>query len=203
MSKIIFNYLSLVLFLFFFNVNAQTEQPEPSLTDSNLEGQFEFIYNKSSNYQEYKVVKRVWLDQLRNNILDSVASVEEKLATSQKLTEDQNNEITSLKNSLEETNNNLTTVSAEKDSITFLGTQIEKSAYKTIMWSIVLLLALIILFLAYKFKNANTITREAKKTLIEVEEEYEDYRRKALEREQKVRRQLQDEINKQKIAKPK
>src|SRR5690606_38551383 len=99
MSKIIFKYLSLVMFLFLFNVNAQTEQPEPSLTDSNLEGQFEFIYNKSSKYQEYKVVKRVWLDQLRNNILDSVASVEEMLATSQKLTEAQNNEITSLKNS--------------------------------------------------------------------------------------------------------
>lgn len=203
MSKIIFKCLSLVLFLFVFKVNAQTEQPEPSLTDSNLEGQFEFIYDKSSNYQEYKVVKRVWLDQLRKNILDSVASVEEKLATSQKLTEVQGNEINSLKSSLEEVNNNLTTVSEEKDSITFLGAQIEKSAYKTIMWSMVLLLVLIILFLAYKFKNANTITREAKKTLIEVEEEYEDYRRKALEREQKVRRQLQDEINKQKIAKPK
>ena len=198
-----FKCLSLVLFLFLVNVNAQTEQPEPSLTDSNLEGQFEFIYNKSSNYQEYKVVKRVWLDQLRNNILDSVASVEEGLATSQKLTEAQSNEINSLKSSLEEVNNNLTNVSAEKDNITFLGAQIEKSVYKTIMWSMVLLLVLIILFLAYKFKNANTITREAKKTLIEVEEEYEDYRRKALEREQKVRRQLQDEINKQKIAKPK
>ena len=203
MSKIIFKCLSLVLFLFLFKVNAQTEQPEPSLTDSNLEGQFEFIYDKSSNYQEYKVVKRVWLDQLRKNILDSVASVEEDLVASQKLTETQSNEISTLKSSLEEVNNNLTGVSAEKDSITFLGVQIEKSAYKTIMWSIVLLLALIILFLAYKFKNANTITREAKKTLVEVEEEYEDYRRKALEREQKVRRQLQDEINKQKIAKPK
>lgn len=203
MLKIMFKCLSLVLFLFLVNVNAQTEQPEPSLTDSNLEGQFEFIYNKSSNYQEYKVVKRVWLDQLRNNILDSVASVEEGLATSQKLTEAQSNEINSLKSSLEEVNNNLTNVSAEKDNITFLGAQIEKSVYKTIMWSMVLLLVLIILFLAYKFKNANTITREAKKTLIEVEEEYEDYRRKALEREQKVRRQLQDEINKQKIAKPK
>lgn len=203
MLKSIFKYFSLVLFLFVFKVNAQTEQPEPSLTDSNLEGQFEFIYDKSSNYQEYKVVKRVWLDQLRNNILDSVASVEEKLAASQKLTEAQGNEINTLKSSLEEVNNNLTNVSEEKDSITFLGAQIEKSAYKTIMWSMVLLLVLIILFLAYKFKNANTITREAKKTLIEVEEEYEDYRRKALEREQKVRRQLQDEINKQKIAKPK
>jgi len=203
MLKIICKCLSLVLFLFLVNANAQTEQPEPSLTDSNLEGQFEFIYDKSSNYQEYKVVKRVWLDQLRNNIMDSVASVEERLATSQKLTESQSNEINSLKSSLEEVNNNLSNVTAEKDSITFLGAQIEKSVYKTIMWSMVLLLALIILFLAYKFKNANTITREAKKTLIEVEEEYEDYRRKALEREQKVRRQLQDEINKQKIAKPK
>src|SRR5690606_37569936 len=143
MSKIIFKCLSLVLFLFLFKVNAQTEQPEPSLTDSNLEGQFEFIYDKSSNYQEYKVVKRVWLDQLRKNILDSVASVEEDLVASQKLTETQSNEINTLKSSLEEVNNNLTGVSAEKDSITFLGVQIEKSAYKTIMWSIVLLLALI------------------------------------------------------------
>ena len=32
----------------------------------------------------------------------------------------------------------------------------------------------------------------------EVEEEYDEHRKKALEREQKVRRQLQDEINKQK-----
>ena len=34
----------------------------------------------------------------------------------------------------------------------------------------------------------------------QVEEEFDEHRRTALEREQKVRRQLQDEINKQKKA---
>lgn len=203
MSKIISRYLSIFLLLLTFSIHAQSTTQDPNLTDSNLEGQFEFIYKKSSRYQEYKVVKQVWLDQIRKNILDSIATVEGKLATSQKLTETQNSEITTLKASLTDTNSKLTNVTAEKDSITFLGSQMEKPTYKTIMWSIISLLSLIIFFLAYKFKNANTITNEAKNTLIEVEDEYEDYRRKALEREQKVRRQLQDEINKQKLTKAK
>ena len=203
MSRIISLYISIFLLLFAFNANAQDTADEPNLTDSNLEGQFDFIYKKSSRYQEYKVVKQVWLDQIRKNILDSVATVETKLAESQKLTQTQNGEISSLKAALNDTNAKLENVTAEKDSITFLGSQIEKPTYKTVMWSIISLLSLIILFLGYKFKNANTITQEAKNTLIEVEDEYEDYRRKALEREQKVRRQLQDEINKQKLAKTK
>ena len=207
MSRITTLYLSLFLLLFTFNLNAQinnsVSENEPSLTESNIEGQFEYIYTKSSRYQEYKVVKEIWLNQLRKNILDSIATVEDKLVISQKLTETQNGEINTLKASLEETNNKLTTVTAEKDSITFLGMQMDKPKYKTLMWSIIALLSLIIFFLAYKFKTANTITQEAKNTLIEVEEEYEDYRRKALEREQKVRRQLQDEINKQKMTKSK
>ncbi len=66
------------------------------------------------------------------------------------------------------------------------------------MWSIIGgLLALLLLFI-YKFKNSNSITREANHNLAEIEEEFDDHRRTALEREQKVRRQLQDEINKQK-----
>ena len=50
----------------------------------------------------------------------------------------------------------------------------------------------------YKFKNSNVITKEAKKTLEETEEEFQEHRRVALEREQKIMRKLQDELNKQK-----
>jgi hypothetical protein len=42
------------------------------------------------------------------------------------------------------------------------------------------------------------VTKEAKRKLEDIETEFEDHRRIALEREQKVRRQLQDEINKNK-----
>ena len=49
----------------------------------------------------------------------------------------------------------------------------------------------------FKYKNNIFLTNAAKKQLIEVEEELANQRKKALEREQKLRRQLQDEINKQ------
>ena len=45
---------------------------------------------------------------------------------------------------------------------------------------------------------AVSVTKAAKKSLEDTELEFEEHRRVALEREQKVRRQLQDEINKQK-----
>jgi hypothetical protein len=66
------------------------------------------------------------------------------------------------------------------------------------MWSIIAALFALLLFFIYKFKNSNTLTRQAKFKLEEVESEFEEHRRIALEREQKVRRQLQDEINKNK-----
>ena len=76
-----------------------------------------------------------------------------------------------------------------------------KTSYSLIMWLlIIVLLALLILFI-YKFNNSNSVTRIAKNNLADIEEEFEEHRRYALEREQKVRRQLQDELNKQKRTK--
>lgn len=81
------------------------------------------------------------------------------------------------------------------------GLPMSKTIYSLLMWAIIaVLLALLILFII-KFRNSNAITKQAKKTLAETEEEYEEHRRNSLEREQKVRRQLQDEINKHKTGK--
>ena len=81
------------------------------------------------------------------------------------------------------------------------GLQMSKTNYNVLLWSIIGILLVLLVFFIYKFKNSNSVTREAKKSLVETEEEFEDHRRVALEREQKVRRQLQDEINKQKTIK--
>ncbi|MBD3661274.1 MAG: tRNA (guanine-N1)-methyltransferase, partial [Arenibacter algicola] len=62
-------------------------------------------------------------------------------------------------------------------------------------------LLMFLIFFIYKIRNSNNSTQEAKSTLAEEETEYEDHRRRALEREQKISRQLQDEINKHKKSK--
>mgnify|MGYP000848115552 CR=1 FL=1 len=78
-----------------------------------------------------------------------------------------------------------------------LGDSIE-GLFKTIMLSIIGGLVLFLLFFISKFKQSISITKQTKSNLKEVEDEYEEHRKKALEREQKVMRRLQDELNKQK-----
>ena len=120
------------------------------------------------------------------------------LSDTQAIVKAQAGEIESLKSNLTNTETTLNATNDEKDNISLFGIQTSKASYKVLMWSIIGgLFALLLLFI-YKFKGSNSSTKDAKHKLEEVETEFEEHRRNALEREQKVRRQLQDELNKQK-----
>ncbi|WP_232827438.1 tRNA (guanine-N1)-methyltransferase [Winogradskyella aurantiaca] len=176
---------------------------ELSLDSGTIESQFEYIFKKSGNFkgtngQPYEAVKFSSLVKLKGNVLDSLETTYNKLNNSEKTVSTQANEISELKSQLAKTQANLDQTITEKNNMAFLGMQTSKINYNVIMWSIVAgLLAFLFLFI-YKFKNSNAVTKSAKFKLDELELEFEEHRRNALEREQKVRRQLQDEINKQK-----
>lgn len=198
--------LTLVSCLFFIVVNAQQKTTEEeddtlSLTKGTIDNQFEYVIQKSYNYQDYKNVKKDWLYQLKAHTLDSLKAIQNDLKTTQNIVDSLAQEITTLKSNLSETKTTLAETNEEKDNMALFGLQMSKSNYNVLMWSIIGVLLVLLLFFIYKFKNSNSVTREAKKSLLETEEEFEEHRRTALEREQKVRRQLQDEINKQKTIK--
>lgn len=198
---------SLVAFTFvaFISLSsfAQTEtnqQPKPSLDGGTLESQFDYLYRKSSSYQEYKVVKKTSYQKIKGNVLDSLSSIKKELGDTKKIVEVQASEITSLKDDLKITNDNLSAVTKEKDNIKFLGMPMTKSAYNSLLWTIIFSLVALLLFFIFKYRSSNTITTQAQDLLADTEKEFEAYKAKALEREQKVRRELQDELNKQKYA---
>jgi len=180
-----------------------SESSELSLDSGTIESQFEYIFRKSGNFkgtngQPYEAVKFSSLVKLKGNVLDSLETTYNKLNNSEKTVNTQANEIDELKSQLAQTQTTLDQTNTEKNNMAFVGMQTSKTNYNVIMWSIVAgLLALLFLFI-YKFKNSNAVTKSAKFKLDELELEFEEHRRNALEREQKVRRQLQDEINKQK-----
>ncbi|MDX1471525.1 MAG: tRNA (guanine-N1)-methyltransferase [Flavobacteriaceae bacterium] len=179
-------------------LQAQNEEDNLSLNDGTIDNQFEFVIQRSNNYQEYKVVKKNWLYTLKAHTIDSLNAVREDLVSTQKVVDQQEKEIQSLKEDLNNTTETLNQTNLEKDSMSLFGIQMSKGGYNVLMWSIIGILLILLLFFIYKFKNSNAITRQARLSLAETEEEFEEHRRIALEREQKVRRQLQDEINKQK-----
>ncbi|RSK38313.1 tRNA (guanine-N1)-methyltransferase [Mangrovimonas spongiae] len=189
--------LSILFTVFSIALFAQEEE-ELSLNSGTIDNQFEYVIRKSNNYQQYKVIKKTWLYALKAHTLDSLKALHENLNKSQTVIDSQSKEINKLNANLSNTQNTLDKTNEEKNNMALFGMQMSKGSYNTLMWSIIIGLLGFLLFFIYKFKNSNTITREAKKSLSEVEEEFEEHRKRALEREQKVRRQLQDEINKQK-----
>ena len=176
-----------------------------SLDEGAISGQFDYISKKSGNYRadgvRYEVVKETNLYKLRKNVLDSIAEMNKKTGELKATIAGHETTISSLNKKLDETTTNLTSVTEEKDSMSFLGIQVSKGTYNFILWTIIAGLFVLLGLFIYRFRNSNILTQEAKQNLSELEIEYEDHRRRALEREQKISRQLQDELNRQKKSK--
>lgn len=198
MKNIIITFVA----LFLLTTSLQAQNQQETAIDNTIALQFETLIKKSGNYRaqgkRYEVVRLIELETLRNNILDSVNATEKNLINLKATIADHETSISSLNVKLDETTKNLNQLTEEKDSMSFFGAMVSKSTYKLIVWSIIFGLLVFLLFFIYRFKNSNFLTQEAKSALAEVEEEFGQHRTRALEREQKISRQLQDEINKSK-----
>ncbi len=205
MKSLKFSIFGLLLIFGFASISAQ-EKKQQSLNDGTIEDQFEFVIKKSSNWrdergQSYEVIKRNWILNLKANTSDTLKAILTKLNNTRGIVSKQQKEIDELKTNLSKTQDTLLTTNEEKDSMTLFGLQMSKTSYNMLMWLIIIALLVLLTLFIYKFKNSNSITKIARNNLADIEEEFEEHRRNALEREQKVRRQLQDEINKQKGTK--
>ncbi|MCK0159842.1 tRNA (guanine-N1)-methyltransferase [Allomuricauda sp. F6463D] len=192
---------ALALLLPSLTLHAQ-EEDSSSDEDNTLRGQFEELERKSGNYRangiRYEVVKLSELYETKNNIFDSIDTANKTIKDLSATIAANKSEIDDLNEKLQDTTNKLNSVTEEKDSISFFGAMISKGAYNFILWSIIFGLFLLLLFFIYRFRNSNFLTQQAKSALADLEEEYQNHRSRALEREQKISRQLQDELNKQK-----
>src|SRR5690554_3732558 len=188
--------LILVLpFLFLFSVHLSA-QDSVQVHKNTLNNQMIEAFEKNNSYQEYKVIKKSQLASLKRSVLDSVSKLEKQIASQQNDLENQKSEIDSLSKNLKSTQEQLVESKEKEDGIELLGITTSKASYNAIMWGVIVLLLFVGGFLFYRFLNSHKVTKAAQLKMAEIEIELEDHRRKSLEREQKLRRKLQDEINK-------
>jgi len=163
-----------------------------------LNNQIQELIDKSNRYQDYKVVKINKLNALKKSVSDSIANLKNTLETSYTRIDNLENSIDSLKLNLENTQIALIESQKKEDGIYLFGNLLKKSTYNTILWSIIAIMLLLSAIFIFRFRRSNNITKDALSRLSETEEEFETHRQRALEREQQIRRKLQDELNKQK-----
>jgi len=194
--KLLFAFLMLTSWS---NVFAQKSDLEAKFDTLSLKGQFEYVYEKSETYERYKVVKISTFGLLKKNSVDSIDVYKTELVARKR-------EITQLQSTVEdkdgkitELTENLNATNETKNSMVFLGAEVSKGAYNSIMWGIVFILAGAAVVLFLMFKRSHMVTSETKNRLSEVEEEFEAHRKSALKREQKIARELMDEKLKHKF----
>lgn len=185
------------LFLTFLGSFAITNaQESTNNTDQTIEAQFDQTINEAGKYQDYKVVKLAKLNQLKSA---TVKRINDLNGTIEQLETD----ITGLKSQIKNLTEQLNTtqlkvdqLNGSKDSISLFGIPLDKFTYNLILWSIIAGLLLFMIIFIFKYKNANEVTRGAKSNLALVEEELENYKRRSMEKEQQLSRQLMDERKK-------
>jgi len=190
--------LSIIILVSAFNLSAQTtrETKTLDLTQGSVKEKFDNLYRKSSNYKNYKVIKQFLLVQLKNQVLDSLQKEKDAYKKATNQIKDLEQKISQLETQLQESNEQISLLEAEKDNIGFLGMPVKKAKYQTVMWFLVVLLLSALMYFIFMFRNSNLLTQTAKDNLFKLEEEYNTFRTNALEREQLLKRKLLDEQKK-------
>tara|TARA_B100000780_G_scaffold160120_1_gene111899 strand:- start:472 stop:1053 length:582 start_codon:yes stop_codon:yes gene_type:complete len=188
--------LSLLVIFFLITINTYSQKTKKeTLTISE---QFDEVFRISTNYKENKVIRKTIFQNLRNNALDSIERIHKELQLKNQRNNFLKDSLHTIKKELGNLNSDLKLIINEKDTIYLFGIKLSKVIYKIIIWITVLLLIFMLSYSLYEYKNSFLVTSQAKKNLIDAENELSDLRKNSLKKEQKLRRLLQDEINKQK-----
>ena len=184
------------ILLFSLTVSLSFSQ-ENKDTKESIENQFEEIYKKSNSYQAYKIIKKRYYQDLKQNTLDSLERSKKIISDKDRLLFTQKNKLKKDSILLSKTTLELKDSIKREKSISFLGILVSKKFYNLLLWGIVIILLMSLSLFIVKFIRNNRTTKKAQRNVIDLEEEFELFRKKSVQREQKLRRQLQDEINKQ------
>jgi tetrahydromethanopterin S-methyltransferase subunit B len=196
MKQLIITYTLIALILGSSNLKAQDEQQTPTLERGPISGQFDYAIEKSSKYEEFRVVRTAWLYKLKSNALDSLQNLQTQIDNHQAEIDSLKNHIDLLNEEVDNANTEMEKAITAKNSISFLGAKLQKGKYNTIMWGLVIVLALASAFLFMLFKRSHYVTIQMRERYNDLEKEHEAHKKRALEKEKVTARQHLNELNK-------
>lgn len=200
-----------LIFVFFCTVaNAQQATTQEAPASITLADQFNSLKKKSNTFKErnisYKVVRLRTLDSFWKSVQDTIKAREQQFLQAQKATEQ---ELLQARANMEDQNSQLQTLkqeNAQKEqavqksaydiaNISVLGMDMQKQTFVILSWGVIVILLIILGVIMFLYKNSKQVTDEKRKAFEEIDQEYKEYKQNARERELKVKRELQTEMN--------
>lgn len=159
-----------------------------------LNEQFINLSNLSrSQDASFKLIRKTNLEIVRKNVIDSIAHYKTEISTLINNSSSSTGTIKSLRDSVSVLDAELQVEKKQTSTINFLGIDFAKGSYHTFVWIIIIVLAILFLITLASFRKARVDTVEHKKTAEEFQNELQALRKKSMEKEQLLKRQLLDE----------
>lgn len=182
------------IFLLCLIPTAHGQMLQQKLKTSSLDSQFVYLnlYSKSQS-ADFKIIRRANLETIRQNVRDSLSTYRKKIADLSNNASSSAGNIKGLQDSVQSLSSQLEQEQQKTDSISFLGINFAKGSYHTLVWVIIIVLAAAFAGTLFAFRKAKVDTVDSKNTVDELQEELQTLRKKSMEREQHLKRQLLDE----------
>ena len=180
------------------SVYAQTQTAADALKPGSetLRERYQILKSKSQNYQEYKVIKEHLLESFWRMTMDSVTAKQAAIRQSQAEIKRLQNELNQSIENLKAKEASMTDIVYDSTHIRVLGIHFNKNVFASIVGVIILILALTIAAIVYSMRIIRQNLTEKEELNRTLSAEYEDYKRKAMDKQTKLSRELQNERNK-------
>lgn len=161
-----------------------------------LRERYLLMKNRSETYQDYNVIKKTTLDGMWRIVEDSVrakqAIINQSKAEITKLQAELDNKVIALKAK----EDSMKDIEHASTHITVLGIDFTKGFFAAMVGILLLLAGLAVAGVIYSMKIIRRNLSEKEELANTISQEYEDYKRKAMDKQTKLSRELQNERNK-------
>jgi len=200
-------FFSLALMCSATFVQAQDTKTEKApAANAQLEKQFENLKSNSNTWQGYKVVNINTLESFWKTVQETIAAKDSKLenfeteaaSKLQDVRKDvaaQDQQMQALQNEMKLKEKEIQQSMHDITHISVLGMDVPKQAYLLLTGGIILALLIALGVMAVQHKNSKRVAVEKLHAYDEVAQELADHKKSAREREWKIKRELQTELN--------
>lgn len=194
MKKIILPLISALVLS--FSAQGQNTNDSTKAVDPSLKGQFQLMVTKSKSINGYKLINPVRLSSFWKNVNDSLSTNRRNLVNASKQIKEHESNIAALKKEISGNESSLASSNAKVNEISFLGISFTKGSYNTMVWSLIIGLAVALTIVILRSVKHIQEAKYRSNLYEEIAQEYQTYKTKANDKEKKLARELQDERNK-------
>lgn len=191
--------MRIILFLSIVTCSLAYSQPAQKAVEDknlNLDERYKEMKSASQTFKDYKVIKETVLDKVWQITTDSIQKKEQRLADAKSQIASLQEELKSTRNAMEVQKASIEDVVYDSTHISVLGIPFPKAVFILLAAAIVGVLAFILSIAFARMKMLQGDLKEKALIADSIAHEFEEFKKKSMEKQTKLSRELQNERNK-------